>query len=437
MKTTTNNNFSKQLIALCFFMSMHNTQAITPLGMFVPYDINLRLKKPAVKNWQGHILGEKSYNVKGFATDCAEEETFEVNVLQIYEPIQNVVSMYQGFDTNGATVQKLSTPFTQLLDSIAGGPGGGVSNLENGIYRPTGTLSCGQIALGTTYSFSNSFYVSAYLPIYFAKLCNVQWQYLGNNYLFSGEKIQQELIDSFAQDSQKYFGLCVNGWKQSGPGDLTVLLEWQQDFPQRRQVLRNVQANIRVGLSFPTGVKTNEHIIMPVSFGADGAVGLPFGGGLSMKLGTVGEVGFSGQFWYFWSNQKLRRIKSFPTQTSLLLPTLTQTFKQYAFLQNFNLHAQIFSPSQRYSFKTFYQYWRKQKDTLTTICPDFNFEVVNSSLSIDEMTRHDIALVAVYSPLRGDYERVIPQFEIFWKNSFKGMRAAIASTYGAQFSLIF
>ncbi|HSW75958.1 MAG TPA: hypothetical protein VLG50_02875 [Candidatus Saccharimonadales bacterium] len=437
MKNIKNYFFSKRFLALCFLIHIHTAHTAAPLGLFVPYDINIKLKKPAIHNWQAHILGEKSYKVRGFATDCAEEETFKVNVLQIYEPVQNVVAMYQGFDTNGIPIQTLNTPFTQLLDSIAGGPGGGVSNLENGLFQPSGTLSCGQVALGTTYSFANSFYVSAYLPICFARLCNVHWQYLGNNTLFSGEKIQQELVDSFTQDLEKYFDLRIGGWKQSGLGDLTVLLEWQQDFPQRRQILKNVQGNIRIGLSFPTSAKTNEHVIMPVPFGADGAVSLPFGGGLNLKLSSIAEVGFSGQFWYFWSNHKLRRIKTFPTQTTLLLPTLTPTFKQFAFLQNFNLFAQFFTPNQRYSLKAFYQYWRKQKDILTPVKIGFTPEVVNSALNIDEVTRHDIVLLAAYTPLRGDYQCVIPQFEIFWKSSFKGMRAAIASTYGAQFSLIF
>ena len=437
MKTHSHKISLSKIFLLYMLGSMQSIHATTPLGMFAPYDINIKLKKPGLKNIEISILGEKSYNVHGYATDEKEDQTFLVDVLQIYECQQNVVSMYQGFDDTGNIVQTLTTPFTSLLDSIAGGPGGGVSNRQNGLFTPTGKLSCGQVALGATYCFFPSFYFNAFLPVCFAKLSCVDWKYSGNNALFSGEKIQTELVDLFAQDAQKYFNLNIGNWCQRGIGDLTLLLEWQRDFAQRRQVLKNVQANIRVGISIPTAKPTNESLIMPVPFGADGAVGLPFGGGLGLSLGSIAEVGFSGQFWYFWSNDKLRRVKTFPTQTSLLFPIVTQTYKEFAFLQNFNLYGQIFSSCKRFSAKGVYQHWRRQKETVIPYDPKINFDVANSAISIDEFTRHQIIFAGIYSPIKGDFKRVIPQFEIFWKGNFNGTRAAIASTYGAQFSLIF
>lgn len=437
MKTYMHKTSQSNRLLFCMLLSMQYMYSTTPLGMFAPYDINIKLKKPAYHNAQINILGEKSYNVHGYATNEREDQTFLVDVLQIYEDQQNVVSMYQGFDDTGDVVQTLTTPFTSLLDSIAGGPGGGVSNRENGLFTPTGKLSCGQVAFSATYCFHPTFYISAFLPLCFAKLSCVNWKYSGNNALFSGEKIQTELVDLFAQDAQKYFNLNIGNWCQRGIGDLTVLLEWQRDFAQRRPVLKNVQANIRVGLCFPTSQPTNETLIMPVPFGADGAFGLPFGGSLGLTLGSIAEVGFSGQFWYFWSNDTLRRIKTFPTQTSLLFPIVTQTYKEFAFLQNFNLFGQIFSSSKRFSAKGIYQHWRRQKEKVIPYDAKINFDVANSAISIDEFTRHQIVFAGIYSPLRGDFKSVIPQFEIFWKGSFNGTRIATASTYGAQFSLIF
>ncbi len=442
-------NLNKKVFLSVVTITCTQMYASAPLGMFAPYDINIRLKKPGENNWQFNVLGEKSYKVQGYATNSSayalpglgltanEDVTLQVNALQIYEPLQNIVSMYQGFDSSGSMVQTITTPFTQLLDSIAGGPGGGVSSLGAGLYRPTGNLSCGQIAFGLTYSFGQGFYVSTYLPVCFAQLSNVCWNYAGSNLLFSEEKIQTELIDLFSQDAQTYFDLHVGNWKQQGLGDLAFIAEWQRDFPQRRLVLRNVQANVRLGITIPTAKAANQHLIMPVPFGADGAVSIPFGGGLGLSLGNIAELGFSGQFWYFCSNEKLRRVKTFPTQTSLLFPIVTNTFKEFAILQNFNLYAQLFTYSKRLSAKVLYQHWRRQKETLQTFSNEFNFEVVNSAQPIDEVTQHQIAMFGIYSPNRGDFERIIPQLEIFWKGAFGGTRAAIASTFGAQFSLIF
>jgi hypothetical protein len=430
----TNKIFYTSILAFSVAQSL---QSATPLGMFAPYDINIKLKKPATGNWQFNVLGEKSYNVHGYATNADESKTYFVNVLQIYEPLQNIVSMYQGFDDSGSIVQTITTPFTQLLDSVAGGAGGGVSNLENGIYQPCGTLSCGQVAFGMTYGFGQGFYVSTFLPVCFAKLSNVSWTYRGNSTLFSGAQIQTELVDTFAQDVQTYFNLNVGGWKKQGLGDLTFLAEYQREFAQRRPILKNVQVNARFGISVPTAKPADESVIMPVPFGADGAIGFPFGAGLGLSLSHIAEIGFSGQFWCFLSNEKCRRIQTFPTQTSLLYPLVVDTYKKYAILQNFNLYAQLYSPGKRVSAKMVYQHWRRQKEMIYAMCPDFNLDVINSALNLEEFTRHQIALFGIYSPLRGDFERFIPQFEIFWKGSFGGMRAATASTFGAQFSLIF
>tara|TARA_B100000674_G_C37467514_1_gene745471 strand:+ start:9 stop:656 length:648 start_codon:yes stop_codon:yes gene_type:complete len=215
------------------------------------------------------------------------------------------------------------------------------------------------------------------------------------------------------------------------------MLEWQRDFPQRRPVLKSVQPNIRIGLSIPTSNDTCTNIIMPTPFGADGSLGLPFGGGLGITLADHVELGFSGQFWYYWSNQKDRRIKTFATQTSLLYPTVTQTIKEFSFLQNFNLHGQVFSSCKRYALKFGYQYWRKGEDIITPLSSQFNPQVANTAPELAESTRHNVFLTFTYSPLRDDFQRIIPQLQIFWKGAVKGMRSALVSSAGAQFSIIF
>ncbi|MBI2344808.1 hypothetical protein HYV10_01910 [Candidatus Dependentiae bacterium] len=423
-------------IIACSLKAIAST--LPPAGLFVPYDINIKQRKPGHRNWQFTVFAENSYHMEGYATDTPKEEkTIMVNPLQVYEPIQNIVSMYQGYDANGSITQTISTPFTELLDSIAAGPGGGVSNYENGIFKPTGKLSCAELAFGTIYGIGHGFYVSAFLPAYFAKLSDVDWYYKGNNALFSDEKIQNELINSFYQDALEYFDLNVGNWKRKGLGDLAIIAEWQKDFPQvQRKTLRNVQVNTRLGMTFPTGKKPFNTIIMPINFSA-GTIGIPFGAGLNLNLGSIVEIGFSGQFWYYWSNEQISRIKTFPTQTTLLLPILTNTQKEFAIIQNFNLNAVIYSFCKRFALKSFYQYWRKGEDKIIPLSNNFSYTTVNSDLSLAEQTRHQFCFMLMYSPQKDDFKKIIPQFEFFWKISVNGMRSAVASSYGGQFSLIF
>lgn len=425
---------NKKLWLICI-SSIHISQMLqpAPLGLFEPYDINIRLRKPAQNHFYVGVLGEKSYSVKAYTNysdnDCDDEETIQVNPLQVYEPAQNFISMYQGDDYNNSA-------FIQQLNSIAGGPGGGASNIENGMFTPTGKFCVGQAALSTIYAAKHNFYVSGYLPIYFIKLHSVNWCYQGNNTLFSGAEIQQ-LSSAFQQDAKNLFGLNTCGWKKHGLGDLTFLAEWQRDFPQMRPVLKSVQPNLRIGLSIPTGCSANENVIMPVPFGADGSISIPFGGSLDINLANHVDFGFSGQFWYFWNNEKDRRIKTFPTQTSLLFPVVTRTIKQHAFIQNFNLFAQAYSFCKRLSLKFCYQYWRKGEDILCPVSPEFSSVVANTAPQLAERTEHDVFLALTYSPKATDFKRVFPQAQLFWKGSVKGYRATLASTAGAQISVIF
>ena len=50
--------------------SVQNIVAILPpAGLFLPYDVNIKQKKPATHNLQLIVLGENSYNIQGYATD--------------------------------------------------------------------------------------------------------------------------------------------------------------------------------------------------------------------------------------------------------------------------------------------------------------------------------------------------------------------------------
>lgn len=431
----------KQLYIILFIsttLSLFDTaQAVTPLGLFVPYDMNIRLKKPAENHFSFGVLGEKSYRVKGYATNDCTEDVFEVNPMQIYEEKQNLLALYQGVGDSSCDANTIVGSFTKIIDDITGGVGGGAGNLQNGLFVPTGEFSCGQVAFNAIYAARDGFYFSAFLPAYFVKLDCVNWQYAGNNELFYADKIQQELVNSFTQDAQEIFNLDVNGWTRNGLGDLALLAEWQKDFPQRRCILKNVQPHLRLGLTLPTGKCMNKNQIMSMPFGSEGSIGIPFGGGLTMNLDNRAEVGFNGQFWYYFSNEKERRIKTFPTQTSLLYPVVTNTIKEHSFTQNFNLFTNIFSLCKRFTLKLCYQYWRQGEDMIYPTATHFNQAVANSAEQLQERTKHDMVLALTYSPLNGDFCNYIPQAQFFWKGAFKGSRVAIASTVGAQLSIIF
>jgi len=423
-------------IMLVLIASLYTTTySKAPFGLFLPYDINIMQRKPSHKSRQLVVLTENSYKVRGFATDEKEEETEIVNPLQIYEKHQNFIAMYQSVQPN--TGSATSSEVLQILDSIAGGPGGGVRFSNKVSLTPTAKFSIGQCSLGFIQGLGKGFYISAYLPVYYAKMTNLSFKFDTSTVLFSDFALQDKITKAFTQDAKQLFGLDICNWKQHHTGDLTLLAEWQRTFAQQRQTLKSVETNLRVGLSLPTGKAAATNLIMPISFGNEGSWAIPFGGGLSINIAHLLEFGFAAQMEYIFSNEQDRRIKTFNTQSSLLYPSITKTHKEFAIIQNLSLHATLYSRCNRFSLKNIYTYYRKPADIVIPLSPSYNFNVANSAAELDETTLHQYCLCARYHPLSTDFKRAFPQFTAFYKHSFNGMRIAGASTYGFEVSLIF
>ena len=395
-----------------------------PLGFLEPYNFMIESEPllPQAK-WQWNFLTQTAFNTQSYDLDG-----LEVNPLQIYEQQQNILGLFQGV---GGQSQ-----FNQLVNALAAGPGGGVNNTENGLFTPTGDFSGYQVAFLSSYRFHKHCYFKVSLPVYNLQLSNVVWNYTGNNTTFSGQQIETELINSFMTDAENIFGLSLGGWKTSGLGDLAMLLDYIGDYPQGRSVLRNVRVHFRLGLTFPTGQLGDENVIMPQPLGADGSVTMPFGGGLDINLGRYFQCGFRGQFSYIWGNEKLRRVPTFENQTTLMFPRVVSTFKNNGITQTFDLYAQIYNVIAGLSFKAAYEYYFKSQDSISVNLPAFNYALLNSNISLDEVTRHNMILLLSFdSAFLEKFDKIHPQVGVYVNLPFNGSFATSAATAGVQLSL--
>jgi len=283
---------NKIVMILSFGVITASCMQSAPLGFLEPYNFMIEAEPIFGKSrFQLTVLTELSYDSVSF-----DGQGNEVNALQIYEPQQNLLGLFQGLGN--------ASQFNQLVNSLAGGPGGGVNNSENGLFTPTGNFDGAQIAFLGSYMFHQHCYFKVSLPVYKINLTNVNWEYTGNNETFAGQAIESELVNSFTQEALTNFGLLVGNWNKAGFGDMAMLLDYICDYPQGRSLLRNVRVHLRLGLSFPTGIGVDENQIMSIPFGNDGSVGLPFGGGLDINLGRYFQCGFRGEFLYLWGNEK-------------------------------------------------------------------------------------------------------------------------------------
>lgn len=397
-----------------------------PLGFLEPYNFMIEAEPIYGKSrFQWTMLTQLSFDTMSF-----DEEGNKVNALQIYEPAQNVLGLFQGLGN--------ASQFNQLVNSLAGGSGGGVNNGENGMFTPTGVFDGAQVAFLASYMFHQHCYFKIAVPVYKINLTDVNWLYTGSDDTFAGQSIQTELVSSFITSAQQDFNLAVGDWSETGLGDITMLLDYVCDYPQGRSVLRNVRVHLRLGLSVPTGILANENQVMSVPFGNDGSVGLPFGGGLDINLGRYFQCGFRGQFLYLWGNEKLRRVASFPGQTTLLLPQVAMVYKEYGFVQEFDLYAQAYNIVGGLSLKLAYEYYRKAQDLISVQTPGFNYEQINTDLRLNEETRHNLITVLSFdSAFLQHCPRLHPQVSIFVNTPFNGSCTSLLSTVGLQLALDF
>lgn len=392
-------------------------ELLQPYNFMLEHDGNIGRSK-----WQFTAMTEIGYNTQGYDVDGKQ-----VDSLSIYESRQNLLGLFQGYEAD--------SQFAQRVNALAGGPGGGVNNDENGWFTPIGNLSASQIALGGSYQLMRSLYVKVHIPFYKVSLHDVQWSYSGNNATFADAAIEEKLVANFRDDAKNLFDLDIDGWDYKHIGDVTCMLDFCRDFPQGRQWLRNVRAHLRFGLTLPTGVKDNPNKLMFIPSGNDGSVSIPFGGGLDINLMRYCQLGFRGQFQYFWGSQSSRRVKTFDRQTTLLMPEVVDSFKNFGFEQRFNLYAQAFNVFAGCSLKVAYEYMKQSESTLSVAKTGLDYELMNSSNNLDEKTAHHVLLSLIHdSGFTERHGRLHPQFTAFVKIPFYGSYINTATSFGFQLS---
>lgn len=409
-----------------FFMSVLLGWQGVSLGMNLlrPYDTLIR---PAYSNdyrWQFDLYAQAGVADKGYNADgCA------TNALRMWHATQDALAMLDGFPSDSAIGQKRIA-----IDADDDGVRGHFC--VDGDLR---TKFSGTIGLRTF--FKEVWSISAYLPFYVMELRNVCWKDQTKGVSDEDERVKSLLTnDFFANICSLGDGLELGGWKRHGIGDVTVLGEWFHDFPQAKQLLKNVRINLRAGLNLPTGLRADEDKMLAVSFGNDGALGVPFGLGLDLQYVFYLRAGIDVQLTHVFGNTRTRRVVTNENQTDLLLLKKMDVYKDFGLTQQFNLYVQIYKLVKQSSLLVGYQFIKQGKDELSLCAnPDFSSVVANSAEYLKERTIHQIIVRADYD-IGAHFKKdpsLYPRMSFYARLPFKGKRAALTTDIGLTLSLDF
>jgi hypothetical protein len=378
------------------------------------------------------FYSQKTFEVTGWAETgighaIGFNDESQVNVLKIWNCAQDALAMLNGFPAD-SEIGQLRIALDAADDGV------------RGHFAVNGDLDLRYgAAFGARWQFYPRLWLVGYLPFYALRLHNVSWRDLTHDTTAADMRVKEMLTnDIFARVNELGDGLDLTGWSRAGLGDLNMFIEWLSHHPQNRPLLKDVALNGRVGFTFPTGVKVNADDIFSIPFGADGALGMLFGGGLWVTLSDCFQAGLDVQLWHLFGNTRCRRIKTSIDQSELLLLAKTSVYKDFGLMQRFNLFAQAYHFAGGLSALVGYQFLKKGEDSLALDTCEFSSRIANSAASLEEWTAHSFIVNLHYDfNVHRDECAIWPQLSLFARLPFNGKRAALFKTVGAYFSIDF
>lgn len=386
-----------------------NLSAIFPDNIF---EIDYTKTTPRIhpkRNWQFGVTAEGMFNTKAH-----NESGDRVNVLQIWQPNQNSLTMLRGFNAE-SQIGKLASNLNVATD-----------NGVRGHEVPTANLTGGMVNFTFKHRLPCNLTFNAALPLFSFRLKNVEWIDLTQSLTFADQLVKAKLTNNLASIvADLGDGLDIlSGWEKTGVGDLQLTVDWYKTFKQHKPILKTVSLGLNAGFSLPSGVRQNEDLIMSIPFGNDGAFAFLFGGQIRVQWWQHLRGGITANFLEILGTTRARRIKTDPDQSDLLLLAKAQTRKGWGFTQQFLLHLEAVELADYFALRTTYSYMKHNQDRLSILDESYSGEIANTALSLQEWTQHYIMLSLKYEgPLYA---------EIFYKYPFNGKNTLQSELFGCS-----
>jgi hypothetical protein len=233
--------------------------------------------------------------------------------------------------------------------------------------------------------------------------------------------------------------LNLRGWNRSGFGDFAFTAEWLQSFPQKKPWLRNVDLNLRAGLTMPTGVKANVNDILSIPFGFDGSWGFFANGGINVNWWDHVRGGVDFLILHLFGNIRERRIKIQQDQTDFLFLAKARAHTDYGFTVRYNLFLEFYRIFRGFSAGAAYQFWRHAEDRLTLCSDVYSNAIANTAQNLEEWNIHQFIFMLKYNFMCDLAENSFlnPELMFFYKMPVDGKRAILYNAAGVQLTFSF
>lgn len=396
-----------------------------PINYFRPWDINLR-----PPYWSGVPLQMTGFYEGGIKAYGFNGDNEDVNVTQIWSRTQDAIAMLKGFPDN-------SKETNYLLDILMDPQDDGV----RGNFKVTGNFNLfANAVICARYRVPHNIALGVFLPILSMRLHDVAFTDLTQDVTQEDSIVKEFLTDNFLTTVQQFDPMLnLRGWKRTGLGDIALMAEWLEFYPQPKEYLKNVGLNFRVGITTPTGFKTNVDDILFVPSGFDGSWSIFFGGGIIFNWFDHLRAGVDFEFIVLFGDTRVRRIKTNVDQTEFLFLAKAPVHTEYGFTQRYNVFGELYRIYHGLSASMIYQYWQHSDDKLALLTNEYSNQIANTAQSLQGWTIHQFIFKVDYD-FQCDLSstnRVKPQIQLFYKLPFNGKRALVVQTIGAGITFNF
>lgn len=406
--------------------------AMAPNNFFAPYDPNLRLTAAPDTKFKFGLNAEYGQTRTGRSLDHDKR-----NILQLYDCTQSTIAMLMMPTCDIKNKLPISLP---VLTSWAGAP---TDDGFRGRIVMTGEFSQTDVTLYGNYLVPQRIVpgdlsVGLYLPVRMAKVDDIKFVDLTRKNTEADLDISTFLagFTNFKNALKTAANLDLNPVHRTGLGDLLFMLDWQNDYRQDKDFLKNVTMFAKIGLSFPTGVKKDEDRAFSVALGNDGAVGMPIGLGMELDFAHHITAGIDVDFLILFDETRVRRLKTDKRQTEFLLLNKGLSTRDHGLTWKFNLFLQAFHVVRGLSAKVAYEYVKHDDDRLTAKSDAFNNAVINSAKILEEWNMHHFIFSVSYDFFK-EFKSVKPQISLFYKFPVTGKGIINPHTFGGQFAINF
>lgn len=283
-----------------------------------------------------------------------------------------------------------------------------------------------------------TFAIAAYLPIKSLHIDEVKWEDTSDKYALGAE----ERIIGFSSRLDNFVNsvgeLNLREWSKVGQGDLSILLEWHNEFKRELDVIRHVRIDAALGVLVPTGRMVDGDIdqIFSIPLGTGGAWGLPARAGIEVCFHPKISAGVSVDMLALTDITKTRRLKTHINQTDYLLLTKRRARLQHARTWRFSLFSRFKFPAEGLSASVAYHFAKTGDHTLIAEDNVLSNTVINTQESLKESSSHDIVL-RLHFGHNAPETITAPGISAFIKIPVGGRRMIQNMTFGGEFMFAF